>query len=110
MCLELNLSFGVIKKFFFFQAEDGIRDVRYKDGVGATHVIYAILPRCQGSSLWCQEQLCNAGVIASLARYVGVVPIEVELAARPGWLQRRELHVLPFEASLKGVLAVDLGQ
>ena len=34
----------------------------------------------------------------------------VELAARPRWLQGRELHMLPLKTHLESVLAVDLGE
>ena len=56
-----------------------------------------------------EQELRDSRVTVGIVRNVGIDAVEVKLAARPGWLQSGEFHVLPLEAGLEGVLAIDLG-
>src|SRR5205807_5545892 len=62
-----------------------------------------------GRSRWDQQELDTTSVALVLVRNIRVVAAEIELTARPGWLESREFHVLPLKSHFECVLPEYLG-
>ncbi len=72
---------------------------------GTAHVVDRPTVLCGNRG---QQELRSPRVAIPDVRDVGVSAAEIELAARPRWLQGRELHVLIFKTHLERMLPVDL--
>src|SRR5580704_6733 len=81
-----------------------------KGDVGQVHVARASDERhsAHARSDRRKKEIRSPGVATIETRDFGVIAVVVKFSARPGWLQRRELDVLPFNSHFERMLAVDL--